>query len=64
MKCWITETSNERLALETYALQGGQFTYVDSVDKTNFWVFHSRTQHHWETNCIIFMRNQATPTFT
>ena len=41
--------NNEELALETYALkplQGGQFTCVDSVDKTNFCVFHSRTQHH------------------
>ena len=48
--CWKTKSTNEGLALETYALkplQGGQFT---CADKTNFCVFHSRTQHHWETS--------------
>ena len=56
-ECWTTKTPSEGVALRTYALkllQGVQFTSVDSVDKTIFCVFHSRTQHYWKTNYIIF----------
>ena len=51
------KTTNARLALEKYALKplpGGQFTSVDSVDKTIFWVYFTLARSTTEKLTALF----------